>query len=309
LRRAAQTLRETSRGNLQDRLSRTGRQVANLEADQARVAEALEQLQQSALERARSGQGISRSDYGMQTFADVKRRMQEALAGLRGELTDLSDAVGQGQRDADAARVLDRALRELDETRVDERLAASAEAFEMGQPLYVIGSETLVQQALQRLGQRIGQAQRAVARGEGEESPNPLEEVRALRRRLADASRDRNMTEAEVAAVARSLDRLAPADLGSADLVSGDDRGQDGPGVSASRFARDRGVYTIRGTAADNTEALYRMTLERLDLIEAALESADTPPIRAQEPRDVSRDSAAAARYFRDLSRSTRDDD
>jgi hypothetical protein len=92
-------------------------------------------------------------------------------------------------------------------------------------------------------------------------------------------------------------------------LASGDDRGQDGPGVSASRFARDRGVYTIRGTAADNTEALYRMTLERLDLIEAALESADTPPIRAQEPRDVSRDSAAAARYFRDLSRSTRDDD
>jgi hypothetical protein len=51
------------------------------------------------------------------------------------------------------------------------------------------------------------------------------------------------------------------------------------------------------------------MTLERLDLIEAALETADTPPIRAQEPRDVSRDSAAAARYFRDLSRSTRDDD
>jgi hypothetical protein len=51
------------------------------------------------------------------------------------------------------------------------------------------------------------------------------------------------------------------------------------------------------------------MTLERLDLIEATLESVDSPPVRAQDPRNAARDSAAAARYFRDLSRRTTDDD
>jgi hypothetical protein len=298
LRRAAQTLRESSRGDLQERLARAGRQVANLEADQARVMEALEQLQQSALDRARDGQGVTRSDYGMQTFGMVKRRMQADLAELRGELTDLTDAVDE--RDAQGAGMLDRALRELDEARLDERLAASAEAFEMGQPLYVIGSETLVEQALERLAQRVGQTQDALARSNDAEPSEPLQEVRALRRRLADARRgDGSVAEAEVEAVARALGRLAPAE----------DLGQDGRGVSASRSALDRGVYTIRGTAAENNEAFYRLTLEQLDLVEAALESADSVPIRAQEPRDVSRDSAAAARYFRDLSRRTTDDD
>ena len=42
---------------------------------------------------------------------------------------------------------------------------------------------------------------------------------------------------------------------------------------------------------------------DRLDLIEAALLNSDKAPIRAQEPRDQERDSEAAARYFRDLSR------
>jgi hypothetical protein len=170
----------------------------------------------------------------------------------------------------------------------------------MGQPLYVIGSETLVEQALERLAQRVGQTQDALARSNDAEPSEPLQEVRALRRRLADARRgDGSVAEAQVEAVARALGRLAPAE----------DLGQDGRGVSASRSALERGVYTIRGTAAENNEAFYRLTLEQLDLVEAALESADSVPIRAQEPRDASRDSAAAARYFRDLSRRTTDDD
>lgn len=304
LRRAAETLRETSRSNLEERLARAGRRVSNLEADQDRVMEALDELQQSALERARSGQRASRSDYGMQTFGAVKRRMQDDLADLRGEMADVSEALAQ--RDAEGARMLDRAVRELDEARVDERLAASAEAFEMGQPLYVIGSETLVEDALQRLGRRIDQARDAVAR-DGGETADPLQEVRSLRRRLTEARTDDGRpAEGEVAEVVRSLARLAPRDDGQDTARDGAARGR---GATGSRTAVDPGVYVIRGVASENTESLYRMTLERLDLIEATLESADSPPIRAQEPRDSHRDSAAAARYFRELSTRTMEDD
>jgi len=41
---------------------------------------------------------------------------------------------------------------------------------------------------------------------------------------------------------------------------------------------------------------------DRLDLIEAALLSVESVPIRAQKPRDIARDSDVAAEYFRELS-------
>jgi len=42
-----------------------------------------------------------------------------------------------------------------------------------------------------------------------------------------------------------------------------------------------------------------------LDLMEAALLTRDGSPVRAQQPRQPERDSAAAARYFRTLGRGT----
>lgn len=301
LRRAASALERSSHGDLQERLGRASRRVANLEADQRRVMEALDRLQQSALDRARSGERLGHNDYGMQTFGAVKRRMQQDLAELRAELTDLSDALGA--RDPDGAGVLDRALRELDEVRLDERLTASAEAFEIGQPLYVLGSETLVEQALERLAERLTAAEAALAQPGAQEPSDPLDEIRTLRRRLADArSDDGSLAEAEVAAVARALARLGSSPDAEADGPMagwGHDRRPPQPGD---------GIYRIRGTSPENTEALYRLTLEQLDLMEVALETADTAPVRAQEPRDAARDSSAVARYFRDLSRRTMED-
>ncbi|HEX7036264.1 MAG TPA: hypothetical protein VF210_10840 [Pseudomonadales bacterium] len=300
LRRAAEALEQSSRGDLQERLGRAGRRVANLEADQRRVMEALDRLQESALARARSGERIGHSDYGMQTFGAVKRRMQQDLAELRAELTELSEALGE--RGSEGAALLDRALREVDEVRLDERLTASAEAFEIGQPLYVLGSETLVEQALERLGRRIAEAEAAMTRPGAEDPADPLEQIRTLRRRLAEArSDDGSLSEAQVRAVARELARLAPE--------SDVDGPVDGPGVDRRPLPLDDGVYHIRGTAPENTEALYRLTLEQLDLMEVALETADAPPVRAQQPRDAGRESSAVARYFRDLSRRTTEDD
>lgn len=65
----------------------------------------------------------------------------------------------------------------------------------------------------------------------------------------------------------------------------------------------DRDQYVARGIAEDNSAALYQMMADRLDLLETALDGLTREPIRAQAPRDVSRESSTASRYFIDLSR------
>lgn len=301
LRRAADALRDGARNQLDERLAQAGRRVSNLQRDQDRVLEALDNLQRDALRRARDGEGgLARSDYGMHTFADVKRRMQQDVTDLRAELTDLSAAISAA--DPDASRQLDRALSELDDARVDERLAAAAEAFEYGQPLYVIGSESLVEQALRRLGLRVSQAQEAMrAQGQSQDMAgsavdgDPLLEVRALRRRLeAAGSAAGGYQASEVEAVARAAGRLQQESVA--------ERGSDDAGAAPASL----GDYHIRGTDDANTEALYRLTAEQLDLLEATIQQLDRLPVRAQAPRSEARDSEAAARYFRELSQSGR---
>lgn len=294
LRRAADALRDSSRGELQARIAEAARRAGNLQADQGRVMEALEQLQEASLERAREGASLVRGDYAMQTFAEVKRRMQGDLAELRAELIDLSDAAGE--RSAQGARTLDRALDELDEVRVDERLAASASAFDLGQPLYVIGSESLVEDALERLGGRIAQAQRAFADDLAGVGTDPLAEVRELRRRVLEAGDD------DGGFRRRALEAVA------ADLARMGGAGDAAGGGATMGAGLDRGLYTIRGTADENTEALRQLVLDRLDLLESALLSLDRAPVRAQQPRPSGRDSPAAARYFRTLSRGAQGD-
>jgi hypothetical protein len=304
LRRAADNLRESSRGDLQERLGHAGRQVANLNADQARVMEALQTLQSDSLERARQGEGIPRSDFSMQTFAEVKQRMQQDLAGLRAELTALGRSLTGP--DPAAARILERAVGELDDVRIDERLAASAEAFEMGQPLYVIGSEGVVQQGLQRLQRRVEQAAGSVSGQADANEEDPLRQVRSLRRRLDDVDASDQPDRQAVTDVARALDRLLASEEGSGTAAGASTGTSDSRGGSRDGGIRSSGGmtdYRIRGTDEANTDVLLRLTRERLDLAEAMLVSRDNPPIRAQEPRQAERDSAAAARYFRELSR------
>lgn len=300
LRQAADTLRQADRGDLESQLTRADRQVENLRADQSRVMEALETLQQDSLDRARDGEGLG-SDFTLQTFADTKLRMQDDVARLRGDLTGLGAALDDTS--PESARAIDQALDELDEVRLDERLAASAQAFEMGQPLYVIGSESLVEQALARLGRRLDQARRALTAGDAE-PPDPGSRLQELRQRLAQATSSGGVDRAAVESVVRELGRLdrelAPS--GSAPQA-GRASGLEG------RDGVERGRYEIRGTAAENDAALLRLAEERLDLLEAALRMRDGSPVRAQQPRQPERDSAAAARYFESLGRGADADD
>jgi len=133
---------------------------------------------------------------------------------------------------------------------------------------------------------------------------DPENRLRALRQRLADAGSGDGVDRTAVESALREIDRLgrevAPP--------RPDEPRQGGAGTAARSGAFDRGVYGIRGTAADNDQSLLELAQERLDLLEAALAVRERAPVRAQEPRQPQRDSAAAARYFRTLGRGAEPD-
>jgi len=291
MRQAASQLRESERKNLQQRLARTGRQIENLIADQDVVIDRLEALQRELLEASQRGERIPYQNFSMESFGERKRRMQEDLDNVTNELDEVSDSVGD--RDPDTQRVLQRAVAELNEEFIDDRLAASAIAFEMGRPLYAINNEDVVKNALQRLASRIGQARRLLESSEMQpRNDNPLARVRALRQALTDAAPTRSGQNDgdEVNGIFRATEALA--------FRLGQELGEQfnlDTSLSRSR-------YIPRGTDDDNTATLVSMTRDRLDFIETALLSLQASPIRAQKPRDTARDSEAAARYFRSLS-------
>ena len=67
-------------------------------------------------------------------------------------------------------------------------------------------------------------------------------------------------------------------------------------------LAETRRTYRGLGATEANRDRLYRLTLAELDQLEIALGKVDGTPIRAEEVRDDGYDSAAVAKYFRNLS-------
>ncbi len=293
LRRAVEQLRESERHNLEERLARSERQIANLLTDQRTVIDRLDELERETLEASRRGEGNLYWNYAMEAYGERKRRMQEDLDNVTRNLRAVGDTLGA--RDPDTQRVLQRAVDELAEERINELLAASAEAFEMGRPLFAIGSEAAVERALQRLAGRVGQARRLLESSDAE-APNdtPLARVRALREALADATASNSGSSRydrdQLNGILRATDALV--------FRLGQELGE----LFDLDTELSRANYLPRGTDDDNTQALVHMTRDRLDLIETTLLSLDAPPIHAQQPRDTARDSGAAARYFRSLS-------
>ncbi len=285
IRRASDELRKEAAGQLDERLIESERIVQNLLADQRTIMSRLDEIQDDAL--ASYDSVVRRfDDYAMAPYAERKRRMQADLNNLSRELDDLSDVI----EDDDTVAVLADASRELADERLDERLAASADAFEFGRPLYAIGNEAVVEQALERLGRRLEQARRQLAASDGQSrESSTLTEVRELRDELAELISGNDLDDME--SLLRRTDALEMR-LGQ----------EIGPGVALDT-AFSRQAYRERGTDSANSEALAQLMSDRLDLLEAALMNLDAEPIRAQEPRDQARDSDAAARYFETLSR------
>ena len=284
IRRAADELREEAAGQLDERLNRNEQMVQNLLADQRAIMRRLDEVRDDAL-TSRNGTTRRFDDYVMEPYAERKRRMQADLNDLSREL----DALGDVVEDGDTAAVLAEASRELADERLDERLAASADAFQFGRPLYAIDNEATVERALERLAGRLDQARRQLAASGGQSrESSTLTQVRELRAEL-DALGTGNNRDME------SLLRRTDALEARLSQEIGADVALD------TTFSRQ--AYQELGIDAANTEALARLMSDRLDLLEAALVNLDAEPIRAQEPRDQARDSDAAARYFEELSR------
>ncbi|MCZ6888471.1 MAG: hypothetical protein O7H39_08245, partial [Gammaproteobacteria bacterium] len=293
MREAAEQLRDNERGKLKDRLAGVSRQIENLLADQRNITDRLEAVQSESLDASRRGAGNPFENFTMEPFAARKRRMRDDLHKVIRDISEVGDKAGE--RDPDTRRVLWRAVDELSEEQIDERLAASADAFEMGRPLFAIGDEAIVENALRRLGSRVSEARRLLDSNDdaSAQNDNPVTRVRALRQALSDtlaSSGGDPGNEGQLNSIVRALDAL--------EYRLGQELGEP----FNLDTAMDRARYLPRGTDDDNTQALVRMTRDRLDLIESSLLNLHAPRIRAQQPRDEARDSQAAARYFRSLS-------
>ena len=290
LRAGAQALRRQGRRDLARQARGAERRAGALLAEQRDIVERLDALQDDALDAARAGERpFAFDDFALQSDAATKRRMQRDVTELAADVADLR------QRLADAAPAaagqLDRALDELGESRIGERLAVAAEYFEAGRPLFMISQEAQVERALAQLERRVGavaerldDTDRGSASGRGESGAVAVEDVRELRRRLeqvgvGDLAQLRNIANASGRLADAVAERLGP--------VTG---------------AGGRARHVGRGADAANGERLYRMTLAQLDQIEIALGKVEGTPIRVEQLRDDAYHSNAVARYFRRLS-------
>ena len=219
--------------------------------------------------------------------AETKRRMQDELTRIAADLADMREEVERVPEAGPAtARQIDRALDELSRSRVGERLGLAAEYFEMGSPLFVIGQEGRVENALLDFQGRLD---RAAGRMEGAraaaDAGTTVDDVQRLRRQLQAIGQAGAIGEiSEIADAAQRMARDLRDDVGTLDL--------------AATRARYRGL----GARESNRERLYQMTLAELDRLEIALGKVEGATIRAAPPRDSGYESAAVARYFRQLS-------
>ncbi len=289
LSRSARNLRQAEIGNLDQRLARLGEQVGGLLESQRGAVDRLEELGRQIRDVQENGGRVLVYDYIL-PLAEQKQRMQEAVAEVTSDIARAAEAVGP--QSPDASRVLTRAIDQLAEDQVEARLAYTADLISMGRPLLASTQEEIVQNSLERLN-----ADLALARGylgDALGTDDPLSAVRAMRRDLSRARQagtggDASALDTVVWQVDQLQARLTEA-LGETITVD---------------TTLDRKLYVARGIADENGEALFRLTSDRLDLMENALLRAAREPVHAQTPRDQARDSAAADRYFRALGRKT----
>ena len=290
LQRAAQSLRENQVRDAGARLERARQTAQSLAETQDAVMERLHQAQERSLSEDNSGEFNPWQDFSMSGDVATKSSMREELGELRAQL---AAAVSEFSEDPRVSDQLVNAQRMLDDQRIDERLAAAADAFEMGRPLYALAHEETVQRGLDELTESLEAAQQIFSEGSSAQSGRGSQRaVASLRQSLSSARQGEEVDAAAVASVAAQAEALARQ------LAQPD---SSGSGMDA-RLQADRASYTSRGLNSDDPEQLYRMTEAALDLLEVALDESSQSAVQAQEQRSPQRDSSAVAEYFRRLS-------
>ena len=287
LRDSAERFRQQGVDDLARRLRQAEQETGNLLGDHRRIGERLEELQQELLRATRAGERRRYRDYGFENEAQTKRRMQDDLTRIAADLAEIGQQLERvPESGAAVARQIDRALDDLARSRINERLGLGAEYFEMGNPLFVIAQESRVGSALEDLRERLDLAAGRMESARADLAGTPtVDDLQGLRRRLQDIGEGGSLSDLEdVASAARRLGRQLGDSPESLDL--------------AAMRARYRGL----GASEGNRERLYRLTLDEIDRLEIALGKVEGAGVRATQPRDSGYQSAAVARYFRQLS-------
>ena len=281
LREAAERLRDAGRERRLDRVREAHRAVDDLARSQQGINERLRALQDRSLGAARQGRRLVQDYLEIQADGQRKRRMQQELVDTLRDLEAVRGALAERERGA-----LGRALDDVSGARLTERMAAAAEMFESGRPLFLVGQEDFVLEVLERFAERLGRiAERLAAQAPQGADRSRLAVAQQLRRELVQAAARGDVAAME--RIARSVSAMEGEVLQPAD---------------APDLSRNRAGYEGLGAAQRNAERLHGMVLERLDRVEVALAGSGDVTIRAQEPRDDAYDSAEVARYFRQLS-------
>ena len=287
LRDSAERLRQRGVDDLTRRLRQAEQQTGDLLSDHRRIGERLEELQQELLRATRAGERRRYRDYGFDREAETKRRMQDDLTRIAADLADIRQRLERVPESGEAvARQIDRALDNLAESRINERLGLGAEYFEMGNPLFVIAQENRIGGALEDLRERLDRAAGRMESVQAGSANEPtVDDLQRLRRQLQGIGIGGPLSDLEdVASATRRLSR------------------QLGDSVGLLDFEAMRARYRGLGASESNRERLYRLTLDELDRLEVALGKVEAGSVRAAPPRDSGYESAAVARYFRQLS-------
>ena len=289
LKRAAESLKQQAASDVRAELQDARQTAQALQDAQEGIMDRLEANQERSLDASEAGEFDPWQDFTMAADVSTKAQMREDLQRLRQQLADTVSAIGE---DTSAAEVLRSAQAELDEDRIDERLAASADAFEMGRPLYALGHEEIVSRSLARLNEQLETAQQVLGEGQALRARNdPRRAVASLRQALTAARQGDGIDAEALGAIAAQTEAL---------------RMRLGEDLDAN-LERDRANYRARGLNSEDPELLYRLAEASLDLVEGALNRRDAASIQAQELRDSARDSPASADYFRELSDGARE--
>ncbi|MDA0789636.1 MAG: hypothetical protein O2780_09295 [Proteobacteria bacterium] len=284
---SARRLQDGQLNQLDQEIGRIGEQIGAMAAAQRAAMDRLEAMQMARAEAETRGDAVSYYDFTMMDDAEAKREMGAALADIAGSISRTADALDE-QR-PEASRTLRRAVDRLTEDEVDARLTYIADLYNYGQPTYAAPQEARVARSLERIGDMLTLARDYIA--DAPAANRPLDEVRRLRQALARTEGGNIGPNGRgVDAVRQELnDLLARLNLGTGANLNID-------------TSNDRRLYLARGIAEENTDELYKMTADRLDLVESVLVNREVETVRAQQPRDSARDSDAAAEYFRLLS-------
>lgn len=293
LRAGAQRLQRDAAQRMAERMRGAERAAGELVADQDRILERLLALRDERLRQAEADGRLRVHDDAMRDAAETKRRMQDDLTALAADLADARDRLGD--QPPTATTQIDKALDELADSRLAERLATAAEYFEAGRSLFLVGHEEGVRDALAALQRRVGRAAEELTSSGAAAGAPTVDDVRALRGRLqaAMATEGRDVPDGLVPGLARDLARLERAVFTGSGVA--DPQARE---IAAEGAAGYRGL----GADANNRDRLVAMMLARLDQIEIALGKVEGAPVDAGRPRDHAHDTQQVARYFRLLS-------